>query len=159
MAVRLKVDVRTQLARARLRKFGKAVEKAGQQTVQDLVNIGKDKARELVPKGSTGWLYKQISGRVIPGPNPKAQIFLKEQIVPDSHRLFPNTGQYPQFNLAKWMHETGGKFKTPNPLGTVGKQHIKSGDPQFMYTTARYLNGRKKTIASGNFNQIKAKTR
>lgn len=159
MATRFTAKIYTQRAQARLRKFERAIEDAGKQTVQDLVNVGKEHARILVPKGSTGWLYKTIKGKVIGGNKPQGQVYLEPQILPDNQRLFPNSTKYPQFNLAKWMHLTKGKFRTKNPFGMPGKQHIKTGDPQFMYTTAKILNSRKKVIATGNFNKIQAKVK
>jgi hypothetical protein len=64
--------------------------------------------------------------------------------------LFKRT-DFPQFNLARWMHETDGRFKTNNPFGKAGTKHIKSGDPRFMYTTAEILNVKKKDVAKKNF--------
>lgn len=70
MAATFSAKVYTQRAQARLAKFQKEIEKAGQATVQDLVNVGKEQARVLVPKGKTGWLYSTIQGKVLGGPNP-----------------------------------------------------------------------------------------
>jgi hypothetical protein len=143
-----------QRALARLKKFEKAVEKAGHATVKDLINIGKAKAQQLVPKGSTGWLYSQISGRQLSGPNPVGMIYLKRQILPNDgiHRRVPPknaTWRYlNNFNLARWMHTS------PRAVA-----HIKHGDPHFMYTTKAYLEGRKKTVAAGNYNRIITNTR
>jgi len=143
MAATFSAKVYTQRAQARLVKFQKQIEKAGQQTVQDLVNIGKEQARVLVPKGKTGWLYKSIRGKVLGGPNPRGQIFLDPKILPVDgvHRY--SEGKYPQFNLSRWMHTS-----------PRAQHHFRSGDSQFMYTTGRILNERKKKIAEGNYNKL-----
>lgn len=155
MAVKFNAKVTTNLAQARLAKLEKKIAKAMDQTIKDLVDLGKEKARVIVPKGSTGWLYNTIRGRVTQGSTTEGMVYLDPKILPDSQRVYPGTGRYPNnFNLARWMHETGGKFRTPNPFGQVGKQHITSGDPYFMYTTRDYLNARKRVVASGNFNKV-----
>jgi hypothetical protein len=134
---------KAQRAYARLRKFEKAAERAGKTTVKDLINIGKAKAQQLVPKGPTGWLYKSIQGKELGGPKPVGMIYLTPKIVPVDgvHRW--SKGNYPNFNLSRWMHTS------PRAIS-----HIKSGDPHFMYSTKAYLEGRKMTVAAGNYNRI-----
>lgn len=139
----------TQRATARLAKFEKAVERAGKATVKDLINIGKAKAQQIVPKGPTGWLYKSIQGKELGGPKASGMIYLTPKIVPNDgiHRGIPGKGSnwkyLNNFNLARWMHTS------PRAVS-----HITSGDPHFMYTTKAYLEGRKMTVAAGNFNRI-----
>ena len=145
MAVTFKATVYTQRAQARLSKFQKGVEKAGKQTVQDLVNIGKAQAQVLVPKGKTGWLYKSIQGRVLGGQKPVGMIYLQPKIVPVDGVHRRSKGNYPNFNLARWMHTS------PRALS-----HFKRPEREvrFMDTTRDILNSRKKTVASNNFNRI-----
>jgi len=145
----IKMHVKTSAAIARLRKTEKKIEKAGEATLTDLKNIGKDTAKALVPKGPTGWLYSTIEGKTIfGGKNPRAEIFLKPAIVPNDgiHRgIAKGKGwKYPRFNLARWMHESSN-----------AKNHIRSGDPQFMYTTAEIMGARLGKVIEKNFRKQK----
>lgn len=146
MTVQFNVKVNTQLAQARLAKFQKAIDKAGQATVQQLVNMGKEQARVLVPKGKTGWLYNTIQGQVLGGPDPKGKIFLNPKIVPVDGVHRRSKGNYPNFNLARWMHTSSN-----------ASSHFRRPDREirFMDTTRDILNQKKKGIATGNYKGIK----
>jgi hypothetical protein len=58
------------------------------------------------------------------------------------------------FNLPGWMHATGGIHRTPNPWNRnsdgIGP-HIRSGDPQFMYTAREQVRRDKKRIFENEF--------
>lgn len=170
-SVKFKMTVNHRMAMARLAKAEKAIEKAGHQTVADLVKIGKEKARSLVPRGDTGWLAGTIKGEQTKGARPYAKIYLNP--LSGAKRHLPNSGKYPgsKFKLAEWMHATKGRLQSPNKYllavtkgrrGHAGDQLIRNGDPQFMFSTKKYLNSKKGTIAKNNFGNglaIKAKTR
>ncbi len=73
---------------------------------------------------------------------------------PKSPRWF-GPGRYPDFNIVKWMHETGGVFKTDNPLGKAGTRHIKKKDPRFMYSMRDYLENIKIKVVGGKLKNIR----
>jgi len=142
--VTFNIKVYTSAAKARLGKALKKIEKAGFVTTKDLVNIGKDKAKILVPKGNTGWLYKTIQGKVTgTGANVKGRIYLSPVIVPNDgiHR---SAQAKDTFSLAFWMH------KSPR-----AKHWFHNGSNTFMYDTKNYLRSKKKGVAMSRFNSIK----
>ena len=148
MVLTFNAKLHTQLVHARLTKLKKRIETRGSATTSDLVSMGKETARILVPKGTTGWLYRTIQGKVIrKGVNSKGVIFLSPSIVPNDgvHRRRYNGQQwkYPSFNLARWMHES------PRALARV-----RSGDPRFMYKTEEVLRGKKGDVLRRNFRNI-----
>jgi hypothetical protein len=143
--VRLKAEVYTTAAIARLRKAEQKIMRTGEVSTQELVNMGKDFARAIVPKGSTRWLYNTIKGRVLKENNgSKGEIFLSPSIVPIDgvHRW--SAGRYPQFNLARWSHTS------PRAVS-----HFTNGDPKFMDTTREYLRGVGLNRVKGRFKTIK----
>jgi len=56
---------------------------------------------------------------------------------PSNYRLYTSSA-YPsgKFNLVRWMHQTRGVHQSPNPFNRHGGNHIRSGDPRFMYSTS-----------------------
>lgn len=73
----------------------------------------------------------------------KGIVEAKNSTAGGTNRLWPqNTGKYGNisgdFNLTKWMHLTGGVFRSWNPFGKKGTRHITSGDPKFMYSAEKY---------------------
>jgi len=142
-------EVFTKMAIARLAKAMKKIEEAGEATVQDMVTVGKEQARILVPKGRTGWLYRTIQGKVIKkGSGSEGIIFLKPAYLPNdgNHRRKYNgqNWKYVKFNLARWMHES-----------PRARAHFKKGDPQFLYTTKRILNAKKGSMTRNGFGNLK----
>src|SRR6056297_989064 len=141
-----RAEVFTRMAIARLAKAEKKIKVAGEATVGDLVNVGKETARILVPKGKKGWLYKSIQGRVIKGKTPRGIIFLSPQYLPnDGEHRRKYTGQnwkYVRFNIAKWMHTS------QRALSHFNKS---SKELRFMYTTRAELEKRKGGIAGDRF--------
>lgn len=149
----------TKGAELRLAKIEKRIKKQGKATINDLLQAGMEKARVLVPKGR-GNLYRSIQGSLREtGEGPSARIFIDPYITPN--RL--SKGEYPNFSLVRWMHETGGRFKTENTwaliltkgmIGQPGTTPFKNGDPRFMYSTRNYLNSIKRNVATGRFKNI-----
>ena len=137
-----------------LRKIARAEQKIKEGielTTNELALLGKDYARLLAPN-NTG---KTASFIVIykKGRN-KRQIKAKNPTLGGAHKNL-GTGKYgSNFNLVRWMHETGGIFRSPNPFQTRRQSHIKSGDARFMYKTRDYLNSIKKGVAKGRFRNI-----
>jgi len=125
------VYVQTDNAIKKLRRIENKIIKQGYASANDLKELGKRAAQTLVPKGKTGWLFRSIKGRTKKeGADSTAQIFLEPTIVPVDgvHRY--SKGNYPNFNLSRWMH-TSPRAKT----------YVKNGDHKFMYTTRKILEG------------------
>lgn len=154
MKINLKADVQAREIFRKLTKLKVEVLERGYKTVNKTTDLGKQYARSIAPYNSgrtANFIIKRLKklpeGTVgtIQAQNPTRG---------GSHRLL-GLGRYGgNFNLVRWMHETGGVFQSPNPLQGNRPVHIKSGDPQFMYTTARYLQGRKVDIARKEFKNI-----
>ena len=120
--------------------------------LEEMAEIGKQTAKLFAPI-NTGRVYRYIviekdkgnKGIKIRAKNPTA------------------SGDYPysrfrrkkRFNLVRWMHQTGGRHRSFNPLNR-GNPHIKNGDPRFMYTTRDFLNaqGSEHIIATGRWRKI-----
>ena len=139
--------VYTRMAEARLAKTQKKIERQGGATVQDMVTAGKEKARVLVPKGTTGWLYGSIKGRVEEtSDGTRGIIFLEPYIVPNDgiHRGANPKGKYTNFSLSRWSHTS-----------PRAKSWFHKGEADFMYQTRDYLNSKKKGMAKGRFKTIK----
>jgi len=127
----------------------RAVNKEGKATVDQLGSLGVAYAKRYAPY-FTGETAKRIVKRFEQKTDgPQVTILIEPK------RLVNNN-----FDLVKWMHLTGGIHRSPNPWnrnpGRTGK-HIRSGDPQFMYSTRNYLNKIKKGIAKGRFKNINIK--
>ncbi len=136
------------LARARI-----AYDKAAVKTIEDLAKIGKWYAKSIAPVAS-GYTYNMIDtvgGKDSKGPFRRVRA--KNPTRGGNNRKY-GPGNYPNFNLVRWMHLTRGRFQTDNPMGRAGTKHITSGDPQFMYTTRNYLNRIKTRTATGRFKGI-----
>jgi hypothetical protein len=148
-------DIYTQRAEARLGKAIEKIKRAGVATTKDLVNIGKETARILVPK-QTLFLYRSIQGETKPAPDGsiRGRIYIDPYITPDFQKIYPKSATIPNFSLVRWMHETGGKFKSDNAFGKKGTQHIVSGDPYFMFTTRQQLNRMARGTAEGTFKAL-----
>jgi hypothetical protein len=73
-----------------------------------------------------------------------------------------NSSGRASFNLPSWMHDTGGVHKNHRVVrfrdgqfrmipGTPKRPHIKSGDPQYMYTAREQVRRDKKRIFENEF--------
>ena len=143
----IKVDIKTDAAIRRIYKIQNKIIKQGFVSANDMKDLGKNTAQTLVPKGKTRWLYNSIRGEVITERSgAKAKIYLYRTIVPVDgiHRY--SKGSYPKFNLARWMHTSG-----------KAAAQIKSGDPKFMYTTMKVLEGMGLEKVKKGYNQLISK--
>lgn len=150
-------DKATIESRKAFRKVSKtkfAAIRQGKKTVKRLAETGKQVARTIAPHYS-GRTANLIIVRKKGLPNgEQARIIAQNPTKGTVNRA--SSGQYKNFNVVRWMHQTKGYFRSPNPFSSGGR-HIKSGDPQFMYTTRRFLNKIKKGVARGQFRNIKLK--
>jgi len=142
----------TATGKARLAKTEKKVREAGSASVRDITNLGKELARRYVPKGNTGWLYSQISSKIIATPSgDRGEVFLKRQIVPNDgiHRRRPTSKsnwKFISFNLVKWMHES-----------PRAASHIRGGErrAKFMRTAREELKLRYGKIVRNTFSKLR----
>lgn len=136
-------------ARRKLARAGRIIDRTSVRAVNDLLQLGKDYAKALAPR-DTGRTASFIKVFKITQQGELGKVQAQNPTVGMSHRRFPGMGNYVArqqlsgryaggFNLVRWMHETGGVFQSRNPYGKPGKQHIRSGDPTFMYTTTEFL--------------------
>ncbi len=135
---RVKVSVRTSKAERKLRRAEKLILKTGNATVLELAQLGKQKARSVVPvfSGRTHDFIRVLKTRGKDGI--KARIMAFNPTKSDGHlRRIAN------FNLVRWMHTSA-----------RAARHIKSGDERFMFTTRNYLNRIKKGVATGRYKSI-----
>lgn len=134
-----------------LKKLAKLETKLKQEsnlTVQELAELGKNYARVTAPAG-TGALIRGI--KVFKGKK-QYNYSVVSQNTP-GNRKWPNVGKYPNFNLPRWLDETGGKFLSNNPFGKAGSQHVPRHRARYMKATAAYL----RKIAPGKARKIKEK--
>ena len=120
-------------------KTQKAIQKSGEVTIFDLGNIGKAKAKSIAPfwSGKTAKAIRTINRQ---GPKPTSSI-----LTPNMYPHPMSDGQ--TFNLPRWLHTSP----------EASRRSKKSGDYQYMYTTARWLRSVKKEVAKGHFNKINIK--
>ena len=138
------ITVRVGKALRKLRALEKEIEHKSALTVQDLGKAGKQTAKALTPV-DTGFTYKSIKRRTVRrASGDRAEIFIEPAIRPVDGVHRKSVGQYPNFNLVRWMH-----------VSPRARSHITSGDPKFMYTTRNYLNQIKGKVARGRFKTIK----
>ena len=117
------------------------IDKQGTATVSELGKLGKSYAKSRVPYYS-GDTYRAIKRRTLKTKEgPQAVIFISPKQPQDG-----NMRNWADFDLVYWMH-----------YSSKARNHIKSGDPQFMFNTEAYLNKIRKGIAKGKFDLIKIK--
>lgn len=84
--------------------------------------------------------------------------YIVRSLNPKSNRLWPNSGRYPNFDLPRWMHETGGVFQSDNPFGKKGTRHIPERKARYMYSARDYAK-KNKTQWAKQFIKAKKKGR
>lgn len=138
------ITVRAGKALRKMRLLKQEIREKASLTVKDLGKAGKHTAKALTPV-DTGFTYKSIRRRTLRrASGDRAEIFIEPAIRPVDGVHRRSTGQYPNFNLVRWMHTS-----------PRARNHITSGDPKFMYTTRNYLNSIKGRVARGRFKTIK----
>jgi len=91
----------------------------GDVTTRKLADLGKAFAASIAPRDT---------GKTVQGIVRRKGKAVEWQIV--AQNMHPHASRLGNFNLPYWMHNS------PN-----AKDHIKSGDPKFMFTTRDYLEG------------------
>lgn len=144
----MKVTLKYKKAEKRLAKLEDKVAQEGEMTVTELGKLGQNYARAIAYY-DTGFTYKSIRRRTIKRVRAsRAEIFIEPHIRPVDgvHRRTP--GRHPAFNLVRWSHTS--------PLA---QHHFRfsRGDPQFMFSTQRYLQNISGNVARGRFRKIIAR--
>jgi len=143
---RVKWVVDTRKLNLRLGKLAAGFKDAGELSLKTVGEMGKARARLLAPKYSG----KTFQGISLFGPQGgEFKIVAKNPTASDGWSRGAGSAPYRtrgKFNLVKWMHES--------PSAAA---HIKTGDHQFMYTTADYLRGLAPKVVRAEFNKIVAK--
>ena len=118
------------------------IEQGGVVTTHELAIAGKGYASTIAPKysGETIEHIKVFEGKTLGGSY--AQIIAKN-VLKDGHRRAISN-----FDLTLWMHATGGMRR--GQRGRFTGKHIKSGNPRFMSSTNKYLNGIARGVAERN---------
>lgn len=136
MVVRITIDTRG--ARRKLKNAERAITKAADRSMYELAYDGKAYAKSIAPH-YTGKTKSLIVVRKMKGQtNNRYEVLSKNPTKNDGH-----TRQIKNFNLVRWMHLTNGILR--------GRQHIRSGDPQYMFKTRDYLSKKKKQTVLKNF--------
>jgi hypothetical protein len=136
------------------------IQQAGEATIKDLCEAGKNHARSIAPLFS-GALIGSIRYKISKGQS--GEVYIKPMPTEKTGaRGFKDT-----YQLAKWMHRSNGVLKKGVGYNsTTGNffqsdfippraKHIISGSPRFMYRTKDYMNTIKKGVAKGHFDKIK----
>lgn len=132
----IQLDVDVTKAAKKLYRLEKKFNEVGRLAITEIGEAGRDYARSISPYYS-GRTFRNIKFRrkesdtqvVIVAQNPTAS---------DGHRR-----TIKNFNLVRWMHQS--------PLA---KDHIKSGNPRFMYATRDYLRRYAPTRVTARFNKV-----
>jgi len=141
-----KVTVNASGAFRKILKTTKKIDQASTATVTDLLDLGKDVARQYVPKFSRQ-TYEAISksqGKTKDGPSGK--VFIKS-------RQRDRNPNLTTVDVAKMLADPANRVKGHN----IPANWIRSGSRNFMSITKNWLNRRKIMVAEGNFKQVKIK--
>lgn len=140
----LKASINTKNARKRLSRLEDEIIEKGSMTVTELGKMGQNYAKSIVYY-DTGFTFKSIKRRTKRrASGSEATIFIDPYIRPVDGVHRRSHGKYSNFSLVRWSHTS-----------PAAKGHIKSGDPEFMYTTREYLESIKGRTARGQFKSIK----
>lgn len=149
-ATSISISVDASRAVKKLKAYNKFIESRAKTVTRDLALLGRRYARRLAPR-DTMELWRLIEVKKSQGN--QSIIVSDNPLEGGKNRMF-GKGRFPNFNLVRWMHETGGVFQSDNPFGKAGTKHIKSGDPYYMFKTENYLRMKKKEFARSQFKKI-----
>lgn len=129
---KIAVTVDAKKAKRKMLLLQAKLREQGKLSVQELGELGKSYARSKAPYWS-GKTFRNIILRKVDG---------NEVIIQARN----STAQRADgFNLPRWMHTS-----------PKARNHIKSGDPQFMYRTSSYLKKVGPQRVQGRFNKVVA---
>ena len=127
-------------ALAKLRRAQKKIEKASWVATDDLLRLGKNYAKQIVPYDS-GQTHRAIMSESVKGKErSRGRIFIKPLVRQDGHIEGKNITTV---ELVEMMHRR-----------KWAKDHFRSGKPDFMYQTRDYLNKIGKRQVRGTYKSI-----
>ena len=115
-----------------------------------------DKAKALAPRGK-GFVRKNIHMKeVMTSDNAVTyEIYTTNPTAGGANR-WSTGGKYgADFNLIRWMESTGGVFRSDNPAGKAGKQHIPERNARFMKYAKEWAVDEAKKLRGSKGNKIK----
>jgi hypothetical protein len=141
---RVSITVDRKRAERKLAEAVKGFKDEGVLSLKEIGEAGKQFARSIAPYNS-GKLFSNIIKRVSEQ-DMTATVVARNPInqYPGEYRA--REGVSGKFNLVRWMHESNGIRN--------GKRHIKTGKPQFMYETRRYLAGIAPGKVTGRYRRV-----
>lgn len=115
-------------------KVRENLEKAG----KDFMKTVHGKARQYAPR-LTGEVVRHIHlSEVKSGRDSFVyQVYTTNPTEGGKNQMYANI-KYSDFDLIRWMHSTGGKFRSDNPFGRAGTQHIPRDQARFMFRAKDY---------------------
>jgi len=134
-----RVSVNARRAYKKLNAAKAKIDHASKASVMTLAKAGMYKAKSIAPHYS-GYTAKLIRTRTKKLNDGYESVVLS----PNSTRNDGHVRRISRFNLVRWMHTSG-----------KAQKHIKSGNRQYMYETARWLRTQSGRVAKGQFNKIK----
>lgn len=144
MKINIRAKINKRAANKRIEKIENNAIESGNLAVRELGKLGQNFAKTIVYY-DTGFTYKSIKRRTLKGPQGEyVKLFIDPYIRPVDGTHRHSAGNYSNFSLVRWSHTS--------PLASF---HIKSGDPQFMYTTRQYLESIKGEKVKGYFKTLK----
>lgn len=135
--VSTKINVDTRRAVRKLNRVEGEVKRLSLEVVQELSVKGKDYAKQISPY-QTGRTRSLIRADVYPRKWGAEGIVSATNILKDGH-----SRNIPNFDLVRWMHES------PKAL-----DHIRSGDPLFIYSAREYIRRISLDVAKGKFTKV-----
>jgi hypothetical protein len=136
MANTLRITVDDRGLRRKLPREYKSIKSKAGELAKYISEQTKKKAKDVAPKDpkGSGALVSLI--KIFKEGGDKYSVIT---LNPKSNRLWPGKGKYgSNFDLPRWMHETGGVFQSDNPFGKAGTKHIHTGNPRYMYVARDY---------------------
>lgn len=156
----VKITIDPRRAIKKLNKVQLQITGKSEKTVRDVGEAIKTVAKTIAPK-STGKTANLIAAYYKKTPAGYAAQIVARNPTKGGRNRMSTGGRYGgNFNLVRWMHETGGIFQTDNKFllaitngrqGRAGTKHIRSGDPYFMYTAGRQAREDASRIIKNNF--------
>ena len=118
--VGINIRVDTRRAVKKLHKYSQFVEKQAGIVAKEVAEAGRWYAKTIAPQYNSN-LVRLI--KIQRGGKQSWTVVSENPTRGNANRIF-GTGRFPNFNLVRWMHETGGVFQSNNPFGKAGTQKL-----------------------------------
>jgi len=155
MTNKITVDFKNSFYR-KTRGNSSIIRKNLKRTGRDLMLRTFDKARELAPHNK-GYVRRSIHMKEVKTSDNSFtyEIYTTNPTAGGTNR-WSTSGKYgADFNLIRWMESTGGVFRSDNPAGRAGKQHIPERKARFMKYAKEWAVDEVKKITGSKGSKIK----